>query len=134
MKLKEIALMLNLTILITMKMKINSKNVMILVQNVMEKDQKMIIDVLNVLLDITLFIIKLDYVLLLNQMIVIMMKKMIHLKNVIALVELVKKEEMQVHIIVKHVMYILMELMLITLFILKKDNVLEMIKNVLIAI
>ena len=107
---------------------------MILVQNVMEKDQKMIIDVLNVLLDITLFIIKLDYVLLLNQMIVIMMKKMIHLKNVIALVELVKKEEMQVHTIVKHVMYILMELTLITLFILKKDNVLEMIKNVLIAI
>ena len=59
---------------------------------------------------------------------------MIHIENVGALAELVKKEVHKLQIIVKHVMYILMELMLITLFILKKDNVLEMIKNVLIAI
>ena len=123
---KLMKLMMDIIMMKTIK---QLKNVTILVQNVQENQH-----VQDVLQDTTLFIINLVFVFLINQMTVIMMKKMIHLKNVIALVELVKKEEMQVHIIVKHVMYILMELMLITLFILKKDNVLEMIKNVLIAI
>jgi len=51
--------------------------------------------VLNVHQVITLFIIKLDYVLLTNQMIVITMKKKINSKDVILLVEDVKEKEIQ---------------------------------------
>ena len=80
------------------------KNVMILVQNVQENQH-----VLDVLQDITLFIINLVFVLLKFQMIAIMMKKMIHIKNVMINVQNVLKKEMIIVIIVQFVLKMKME-------------------------
>ena len=84
---KEIIVMLIKKIMkdiIKMKMMIHGKNAMILVENVQEKQL-----VQFVLQDITLSIINLEFVFLINQMTVIMMKKMIHIKNVMIPVVLV---------------------------------------------
>jgi hypothetical protein len=127
---KEITVMLIQIIMmdiIKMKMELG-KNVMILVQNVQEKENH---HVLNVLQDITLFIINLVFVLLINQMTVIMMKKMILIKNVMKNVVHVLKKEIQQIIIVFLVQLMQTEYMYIILFMINQDNVSLKVKKIM---
>ena len=131
---KEIIVMLILIIMmdiIKMKKMEHGKNVMTHVLNVQEKEKVHVQDVLQ---DITLFIINQEFVFLKNQMIVIMMKKMIHLKNVMINVENVLKKEMIVVIIVLLVLHIKTEHIFIILFIHKQKFVLVKVKNQIIHI
>ena len=131
---KEVIVMLILIIMmdiIKMKMMVHGKNVMTHVLNVQEKEK---VHVYNVLQDTTLFIINQEFVFLKNQMIVIMMKKMIHLKNVmINVVHVLKKEMIQI-IIVILVPLIQMEHIYITLFMTNQDNVSLKMKKMLMII
>ena len=113
---KEVIVMLILIIMmdiIKMKMMVHGKNVMTHVLNVQEKEA---VHVQDVLLDITSFIINQEFVFLINQMTAIMMKKMIHLKNVMINVENVLKKEMIVVIIVLLVLHMKTEHIFIILF------------------
>ena len=131
---KEVIVMLILIIMmdiIKMKMMVHGKNVMTHVLNVQEKEK---VHVYNVLQDITLFIINQEFVFLKNQMIVIMMKKMIHLKNVMLNVVHVLKKEMIQIIIVILVPLIQMEHIYITLFMANQDNVSLKMKKMMMII
>ena len=131
---KEIIVMLILIIMmdiIKMKKMEHGKNVMILVENVQEKEKVHVQDVLQ---DITLFIINQEFVFLINQMTVIMMKKMIHLKNaMLNVVHVLKKEMIQI-IIVILVPLIQMDNIYITLFMTNQDNVSLKMKKMLMII
>jgi hypothetical protein len=131
---KEVIVMLILIIMIDirkMKMMVHGKNVMTHVLNVQEKEK---VHVYNVLQDITLFIINQEFVFLKNQMTVIMMKKMIHLKNVMLNVVHVLKKEMIQIIIVILVPLIQMDNIYITLFMTNQDNVSLKMKKMLMII
>ena len=97
----KIVLMFNPIILIQIQMIIVIKNAMKLVKLVKKLEQKLIIIVKNALMDITLFIIKVDYVFLkkINAIVVIQIKKMIHINNVMILALHVLKE-VQIQIII----------------------------------